>query len=136
MYRELSSLHNEIMRLFTWAPDSETFGEIDHWQEFSDSVELGNKFTGDCDDFALTCLVVGIRRGLFQPEVCRVARVATEVCPSDHLLDHAVAIIGDYMLDNRQRKPIKLSDANQVYRFYDYAKIPIIEWYLYSENNV
>ena len=131
-YSVVSGVFYSVKRLFTWAPDSETFGKSEHWADFADSVKNGETFRGDCDDFALTCLIVGIDRGVFKPELCRIARVATEVCPEGRLFDHAIAIYGDYMLDNRQRKPMLLSDAMRLYRFYDYAEIPVTDWYLYE----
>lgn len=132
-YRVAHEIHSKVQSLFTWAPDAEVFGRIEHWQDFADCVNNGERFKGDCDDFALTCLIVGIESCLFKPELCRVARVATEICPESQPFDHAIAIYDGYMLDNRHRKPVRMSDAMRLYRFYDYADIPITNWYLYSD---
>lgn len=132
-YRSVSDVFYRVKKLFNYASDSETFGKTEHWADFANDVEAGQAFTGDCDDFALTCLVVGIENGQFKPELCRIARVATESCPAPYPFDHAVAIYDEYVLDNRQSKPLAISDAMRVYRFYDYATIPIAEWHLYKE---
>lgn len=132
-YRVVHEIQSKVQRLFTWATDLEVFGKKEHWQDFADFVNRGETFRGDCDDFALTCLVVGIESGAFKPELCRVARVATESCPAPQPFDHAIAIYDGYMIDNRQRKPIRLPDAMRIYKFYDYADLPIIDWHLYSK---
>lgn len=131
-YRVAHEIHSKVQSLFTWAPDTEVFGKNEYWQDFADNVIRNEPFCGDCDDFALTCLVVGIESGLFKPEHCRVARVATESCPAPQPFDHAIAIYDGYILDNRQRKPIRLPDAMRLYKFYDYSDVPITHWRLYE----
>lgn len=132
-YRSVSDVFYRVKKLFNYAPDSETFGKTEHWADAANEVKAGRAFNGDCDDFALTCLVVGIENRQFKPELCRIARVATASCPAPQPFDHAVAIYDGYVIDNRQSKPLAISDAMRLYRFYDYATIPITQWHLYKE---
>lgn len=128
---EIRKVFNQVKNLFTWVSDQENFGKRDHWQDFADDVLAGNRFTGDCDDFALTVLAVGIRRGLFKTELCRVARVLTEVGDRSHNLDHAVAVYDGTVLDNRYDRPIPIEDMGH-YRWYDYSGLPLGDWKRYE----
>ena len=87
----------EVHRLFSWAPDDETFGEPEHWSSFADKVEQSKHFRGDCDNFALTVIDLLLRRGV-KPENCRLALCWTET--NEY---HAVAIVHGWLLDNRMR---------------------------------
>lgn len=124
-------VHKEVSNLFTWVSDQDNFGIGDLWRDFSEEVLLGKPFKGDCDDFAITCLIVGIVKHGWDKSKCRVARVATEFCDPKHDLDHAVAIYDGMVLDNRQERAVSISYLSN-YRFYDYADVPITNWYLYE----
>lgn len=128
---EIAQVFKQVKGLFTWVADAEKFGKPDHWQDYADDVIHWREFSGDCDDFALTVLAVGIRFGKFKPELCRVARVLTEDGDRSHNLNHAVAIYDGIVLDNRQPKPVPIEHMTH-YRFYDYSELPLGEWKLYE----
>jgi predicted transglutaminase-like cysteine proteinase len=92
---EAARIHELVLSRFTWAPDSETFGRFEHWQSFADEVEAGHRFVGDCDNFALTCAELALRRGV------KSKRVMIATCWTEIQTYHAVAIIGGWMLCNR-----------------------------------
>lgn len=93
----IHSIHHRVLRLFTWAPDKETFGTPEHWQSFADDVETGKAFHGDCDNFALTCAELCHRAG-YAPEDIQLGLCRTETGEM-----HLVAIVGPDCLDNRRR---------------------------------
>ena len=45
-----------LFSLFVYATDLEHFGVIDRKQSYAEQVRRGEKFTGDCDDFAVTAI--------------------------------------------------------------------------------
>lgn len=96
----IASTHSEVLALFRWAPDQQTFGEPEHWLSFADKVELGHSFVGDCDNFALTCAELLIRRGL-DSSLVRIA-----VCWTETNEYHAVCVAEDFCVDNRLRRTV------------------------------
>ena len=90
-------IHAKVLRLFTWAPDQETFGQFDYWSSFADDVEQDKPFTGDCDNFALTCAELLARAGYDKEDI------AIAFCQTETGGYHLVCLYGDKMLDNRQR---------------------------------
>ncbi len=101
----IQKVHAEVMRRFIWAPDAETFGVPEYWSSFAREVELGQSFTGDCDNFALTCAERCLQLGISAKDV-RIALCWTETGEY-----HAVCIASDMLLDNRQRWTIPWSKA-------------------------
>ena len=90
-------IHAKVLRLFTWAPDQETFDRFEYWSSFADDVEQGKPFTGDCDNFALTCAELLVREGYDKEDV----RLVT--CWVETGGYHIVCTHKGYVLDNRQR---------------------------------
>jgi predicted transglutaminase-like cysteine proteinase len=88
----------EVHNHFVWAPDMEVFGEPEHWSSLADNVERGEVFKGDCDNFAMTCAELLLRRGI-EPVNIRLALCWTETAEY-----HAVCIAHGELLDNRQRR--------------------------------
>ena len=90
-------IHAQVLRLFTWAPDQETFGRFEYWSSFADDVEQGKPFTGDCDNFSLTCAELLARAGYDKEDI------AIAFCQTETGGYHLVCLYGDKILDNRQR---------------------------------
>lgn len=131
--QSVDAVFNQVSDCHQWVSDLERFKSRDHWEEFSDAVHKRQVFRGDCDDFALTILAYGIKYGGWDRGLCRVARVATELCPENSDFDHAVAVYDGIVLDNRMPRPVRMGYLTQ-YRFYDYAAIPITKWQRYDES--
>lgn len=129
--QEIEQVFRRVRDCFIWQSDKDTYGIAEYWNDFAENVLTGKVTSGDCEDFALTCLIVGIREHGFAPEKCRIARVLTEIGNRNLPFDHAVAIYDGQVLDNRQRGVVPISYLNH-YRFYDYCRIPITEWYRYD----
>lgn len=91
------SVFDQVRGLFIWAPDDQVFGMPEYWSSFAREVELGQSFTGDCDNFALTCAERCLQRGIKAQDV----RIA--LCWTYTGEYHAVAIAHGWMMDNRQR---------------------------------
>lgn len=132
MQENLIQCFNAVKECFVWKSDLETKGIGESWDDFYDHVGGNGIASGDCDDFALTILIAGIKDFGFDPEKCRIARVLTEAGDRSTAFDHAVAIYDGVVFDNRQRSPIAISRLLSVYEFYDYCKIPITEWFQYD----
>lgn len=128
---KINQVFKQVKDLFTWVSDTEKFCNPDYWQDYAEDVFTGKSFTGDCDDFTLTVLAVGIQSKHFKPELCRVARVLTEVGDNCDNFDHAIAIYDGIVLDNRQPKPVPIEHMTH-YRFYDYSELPLGNWKLYE----
>ena len=94
--RIASSVHREVMGLFTYEHDTPTESGYEVWDSFADTVRRGEPFYGDCDDFALTCAELLLSRGVDRSSV----HVLT--CYTETGIHHAVAIADGWALDNRQ----------------------------------
>lgn len=127
---QVEEVFNVVSAHFIWQSDKDSHGVAEHWDHFADQVRAGQFAHRDCEDFALTCLIIGIEDHGWDIDKCRIARVLTESGERDKPFNHAVAIYGDTMLDNRQRGPVPVGWAR--YEFYDYATIPLTDWYLYE----
>lgn len=123
-------VYRKVHDCFIWQSDKDSHGVGEHWDHFADLVRSGEVARRDCEDFALTCLIVGIEDYGWDIDKCRVARVATEVCPADVPYDHGVAIYDGQVFDNRMRGPVPLDWPN--YRWHSYSGIPITDWRLYE----
>ena len=89
-------IHAKVLRLFTWAPDKETFGRFEYWSSFADDVEQGKPFAGDCDNFALTCAELLARAGYDK------ADIAIAFCQTETGGYHLVCLYKNtWVLDNR-----------------------------------
>ena len=92
-------IHAKVLRLFSYAADKETFGYTDYWSSFATHVEAGQPFTGDCDNFAMTCAELAVRNG-YAP-----SKVLLALCWTEEDVYHAVCIVGNRLLDNRYSRP-------------------------------
>lgn len=126
----VDEVYRRVAECFVWQSDKDSHGVGEHWDHFADLVRAGEVAHRDCEDFALTCLIIGIEDYGWDRDKCRVARVATEMCSDLVSLDHAVAIYDGHVLDNRMRGPVPLDWPN--YRWYDYCGVPLTEWRLYE----
>ncbi|MCV6609431.1 MAG: hypothetical protein OIF55_01540, partial [Amphritea sp.] len=77
----LNEVYGRVKSCFRWGPDYETSGRFEYWDTFTDQVRSGVQVKRDCDDFALTVLELGIADYGWDRDKCRVARVASELCP-------------------------------------------------------
>lgn len=93
-------IHKQVMGLFTYQSDKETFGYTDYWSSFADSVEKNEPFKGDCDNFAMTCAEIAARNGHDKKNVMLALCWVNET--NEY---HAVCIIGSMLLDNRYSEP-------------------------------
>ena len=96
-----AQIHRKVLRLFRWAPDIDTFGATDWWESFADQVERGETFTGDCDNFAMTCAELALRSE-HPPNTIQLA-----LCYVETGGYHAVCFVGSECLDNRHRSAIR-----------------------------
>lgn len=126
----VTEVFRKVREVFIWQADEVTFGHRDHWESFEYQAWNGIPFLGDCDDFALTCLEVGLMHYDWDKDKCRIARVLTEVGDKSQPFDHAIAIYDGIILDNRQRGPVPITWPN--YKFYDWCGVPITDWCLYE----
>jgi predicted transglutaminase-like cysteine proteinase len=86
-----------VLDVFTYEEDTPTEVGDEPWNSFARTVRNGEPFVGDCDDFALTCAELLLARGVPADEV----HVIT--CYTETGVYHAVALAGDWVLDNRHR---------------------------------
>lgn len=96
-FSKIKAVFDKTHRLFVWKADEEVYGTPEHWTSHADAVEREELFFDDCDGFAMTVIELCIRMGI-KPENCRLALCWTET--NEY---HAVAIVHDWLLDNRMR---------------------------------
>lgn len=111
----VEDVHWQVLTHFRYQPDREQFQMSEHWIDHADTVFAGDVFTGDCDDFALTCAMLLQRAGL-PADAIRIATCLTET-GGGHLVclyDHATR--GTLMLDNRQRRVIPADAADYTWQ--------------------
>ena len=104
----IDDLLRDVRQGFIYTPDEAQFEKRDDWRSHAD--EIDRPWRGDCDDAALTCAEVAVRRGI-DPARVRVALCLTEVGQRATIpppADHMVCLIDDeggtWALDNRQRR--------------------------------
>ncbi len=99
----ISETFKQVKSLFIWQCDTITFGVPEHWKSFADEVEQGKVFRGDCDNFALTCAELLVRKGM-DPAMVRLSFCQVPPEGWGHLVCVAKDHKGkDMVLDNRQR---------------------------------
>lgn len=129
--RKVDEIFRRVSDCFIWRSDRDSFGIADHWEDFLDEVIMGEVVKRDCEDFALTCLLLGIKEYGFDKSKCQIARVRTEVSDDSIALDHAIAIYDGQVFDNRQRGVVPVEFLSS-YKFFDYCGIPMTDWYMYE----
>jgi len=104
MSKELAEeAHRRAYNLFTWVADEDNpfffkngVSRNDVWHSFIDKYHTGKKFSGDCDDFALTCADALREKGV-SPTHLRLA-----ICTTETDVLHAVLIVDKkWLVDNR-----------------------------------
>lgn len=101
--QKLVDAHNWFYRErgFAWKSDLERLGSIERWQILTNDE---GPFVGDCEDAALTIMNRLVSQGV-DPDTLFIVRCATEVCPKEHVFDHAILALkeGDewFFSDNR-----------------------------------
>ena len=110
---DLTRVHGNVLSNFTWKPDLEVFGKIEHWDR---PVKIDGHLYGDCDEFAIECWYRLKELG-YEPHLAVCSTVGSET-----KINHCVCICivpNDdpdsedewYVLDNRERRPVKLTDT-------------------------
>ena len=125
----MREVFDRVDACFVWQRDEKTFGVRDFWQPFTDEVRAGLTVRRDCDDFALTVLVLGAEDYGWDLSQMRVVRVLTDDRPVTEKLNHAIAIYKGMVFDNLKGAPYPVSLCP--YRFYDYSPLPLTDWRLY-----
>lgn len=54
-------IHSSVYSLFTYVTDEEQHGIREQWDMHVAEVDAGEKFSGDCEDFAITCVELLLR---------------------------------------------------------------------------
>lgn len=126
----VAEVFHKVNSCFIWQDDQTTHGVGERWNDFADEVRRGVVAKRDCEDFSLTCLIIGIEDYGWDPNECRVARVLTEFGIRSKAYNHAIAIYKGTILDNRQGGPVPIDWPS--YRFYDWCGVPITDWSLYD----
>lgn len=98
----LTEIHNKTFELFTWKSDQENFGRFEYWRSFADHVERSEPFTGDCDNFALTCAELLMRNGYEKDQI------SIAVCQTETGGWHLVTLYGNLVFDNRYNSIMEL----------------------------
>lgn len=92
---ELTKIHQDALKNFSYCSDQERFNSSEHWMVPTEIVaDLQNgKLVGDCDDFAALCAMRCREAGL-------PARFVLCRCEDGGL--HLVCEVDGWILDNRQ----------------------------------
>jgi predicted transglutaminase-like cysteine proteinase len=95
------AVHKLVFSLFIYLSDEKKFDEAERWDEYAAEVERGEEFTGDCDAFALTCLIICKWRGI------DAAKLRMIFCKAETGGNHLVCAIDleddTLILDNRYK---------------------------------
>lgn len=89
----LRDIHREVWSKFEYVTDRENYNSDEYWI-IPDDFLNGNKFTGDCEDFAMCCRVL-----------CRQRNIPSQlvVCVDETGEYHCVLHVEGFILDNRHR---------------------------------
>ena len=49
------AVHRQVLDLFDYVPDKEQFDLVEDWRSYASEVKRGERFSDDCDAFAVTC---------------------------------------------------------------------------------
>ncbi len=130
-YKNLSSrqiktiakkIHRNLFKNFSYITDLENYGVEEKWVMPKDSFTDSQKFSGDCEDFALACR-----------KLIREAGIKSRLvyCIVEDGEGHCVLEVNGYILDNRQASII--SNRKLVKKGYKFLAISGYEsgdpWY-------
>lgn len=104
----LGTIHRKIFQRFTYAKDQDQYGINEKWVMPEEAYDGSQRFTGDCEDFALACRKVCREAGI---EDSRLVYCKTELSGG-----HCVLEVQGWILDNRQTK-LKSRDDMKGYRW-------------------
>ena len=93
-------VQREVKRFFNYIPDSTQFDRPEDWREQSGAVQRGESFSGDCDDFAMTCAYLLWDRGAKESDV------GIAFCKTENGAHHLVCMYKGWILDNRRDWPV------------------------------
>lgn len=98
-----AEVHRQVLRVFTYQLDAETFNEVEHWADTTYIIEAlrVGRLVGDCDDFALACRLLLWGYGIENRLV---------LCQTEQGEHHLVCEAGGYVLDNRQERIVRLDE--------------------------
>ena len=96
---DYNGVQREVKRLFNYVPDQVQFDRPEDWREHTDAVNRGESFSGDCDDFAMTCAWLLIERGAKDD-------VGIAFCKTKSGTHHLVGMYKGWILDNRHNWPV------------------------------
>ena len=101
MQEVAKSVHRQVLDLFDYVPDKEQFDLVEDWRSYASEVKRGERFTDDCDGFAITCSELLSKAGV------PVDKISLIFCQTETGVHHLVCGLdtGDttLILDNRQR---------------------------------
>lgn len=95
----MKQIHDKVHSLFTYKSDRRNYKLDEHWTSHANAVERDERFTDDCDGFALTCAELLLRSGVHR------SKVSIIYCETETGEPHLVCGVNDdnctYILDNR-----------------------------------
>lgn len=104
-WHDIVGIRLHMLTYFRYMSDEERYNRKDFWVKMH--ANAAGKYLGDCEDFALTSLYMLLNRG-WDPAALRLA-----CCFTEDEVYHAVLVISigtaDYVLDNRQSRPVPWS---------------------------
>jgi len=95
-----NKIHKDVLSCFTYVSDKEQYGKIEHWTSHAVAVTENKEFSGDCDDFALTCAELLIKGGVPKNEVSIIYCLTEE--GDGHLVCGYYLDAKTWILDNRR----------------------------------
>jgi len=99
----LVRIHTSASRRFTYVSDVKKWGALEHWPA-PEELPTEDKYTGDCDDFALMCRKLCRLHGLQS----RLVFCRTE----DKKTYHLVCESNGYILDNRCKTVVDIQSLD------------------------
>jgi len=90
--QELKDLHRKMFKSFNYETDMDKYGEEEHWDIIPEEYKAGDKFSGDCENYALACRKVLRDAGWDNTRLI--------FCTLDGM-GHCVLEVEGYVFDNR-----------------------------------
>ena len=117
MYEKIAkAIHSRVWELFDYEYDIKNYRMNEHWTSHAATVNLGKRFTDDCDGFALTCAEL-----LIEADVPR-SRISIVYCHTELQETHLVCGVGTgkttLILDNRFSRIYNWQNSNYKWNYY------------------
>jgi predicted transglutaminase-like cysteine proteinase len=93
IFETCAEIHHRVLKGFRYRTDEQMHSLIEHWQAPTDV----DRVIDDCDGFAIAC------RGLVREQGLESRLV---LCLTETGEGHLVCGVGNYILDNRQRRVV------------------------------